>query len=56
MFIINTVDNKHVIVESCWFTLSLDNFVTVFKVQLVFANEVLWQHIMLCRNVLWSGG
>ena len=25
-------------------------------IQFVFANEVLWQHIMLCRNVLWSSG
>ena len=34
---------------------SLLNYITVFTIQLVFANEVLWQHIMLCRNVLWSG-
>ena len=27
---------------------------TVFTIQLVFANEVLYWHIMLCRNVLWS--
>jgi len=32
------------------------SYVTVFTIQLVFAKEVLWQHIMLCRNVLWSIG
>jgi len=26
--------------------------ITVFTIQFVFANEVLWQHIMLCRNLL----
>jgi len=25
-------------------------------IQFLFANEVLWQHIMLCENVLWSSG
>ena len=35
---------------------SLLSYVTVFTIQFVFANEVLWQHIMLCRNVLWSSG
>ena len=34
----------------CW------SYITVFTIQLVFANELLWQHIMLCRNVLWSSG
>jgi len=28
----------------------------IFTIQFVFANEVLWQHIMLCGNVLWSSG
>ena len=32
------------------------SYVTVFTIQFVFANEVLWQHIVLCRNVLWGGG
>jgi len=31
-------------------------YTIIFTIQLVFANEVLWQHIMLCRNVLWSSG
>ena len=28
----------------------------IFTIQFVFANEVLWQYIMLCGNVLWSSG
>ena len=27
---------------------SLLSYITVFTIQFVFANEVLWQHIMLC--------
>jgi len=33
-----------IITELC----SLLNYITVFIIQFVFANEVLWQHIMLC--------
>jgi len=32
------------------------SYITVFTIQFVFANEVLWQRIMLCGNVLWSSG
>ena len=51
---------------SSWFFLSTLNYdarstthhiyVTVFTIRFVFANKVFWQHIMLCRNVLWSSG
>jgi len=35
---------------------SLLKLYTVFTIQFAFANEVLWQHILLCGNVLWSSG
>jgi len=28
----------------------------LLKLYYSIANEVLWQHIMLCGNVLWSSG
>jgi len=28
------------------------SYITVFTIQFVFANEVLWQHIMLCRGAV----
>ena len=34
----------------------LCSLLKLFTIQFVFANEVLWQHIMLCRNVFWSSG
>jgi len=32
----------------------IKSYIIVFTIQLVFANELLWKPIRLCRNVLWS--
>jgi len=40
--------------RSCQIIIRELSSLPVFTIQFVFANEVLWQHIMLCGNVLWS--